>query len=736
MFRNNTVAKCFWSKFAAVFSLVVGFLLCFGLGLSVASANAEDSGTEAERSGITGVYARLSEEITMKYEAALPDGYSLPEMRFSADGKDFSTDEYERASDGKVVFSYYVKPQNISEIVTAKLYALSPTGEKEKIDEKLYSLEKYCLDIIGSEDMKGLSGKKAFAAKMLATSVLKYGKAAKTLVYGTNSETGLGYERYEVKYDGESLPRTKEATQSDEVVWKSAGVSFSSGVSVYFTARVKKKAGVDFEYSITSNGENYLDKDRITVTENGDFVDVKFYSKAVSPVCFKNEMTATVSAAGNRYGGECRYNVNSCVFNNMTNETFGQFVDSVFCYGKAAALYERIDEEDVLFTSSGSIIDGDYTLNTVCNGYEYSIVLPDTTDDCYDTVITDEQSGACKYVLKRGEYYEAFGEIESEATTIDEAVVIGSKAYRVADNERVLRDTDGKASVTENADGGLELTLNSFANEEKLSVYSKKGCLIKLVGSNLICYGSGQKSLYSTVKLSFSGNGTLKTGVVEAKEISFDGLAWYISTGDTATCEYALKAERLDCSATIEITTKNDYGVITGGDVTIKAGGLSVSGATTGVKCRSMSLSDGANVYVNGQNGMLLAGKLSVSEKANIVIDTDDYGIKANEMSLFGTLEITTKNGTALETAIADKNMFKASCSVTIQRADGGKAKIAVKVLSCTELIVRGNFSIIDYKYYFYTDNENNDSEILFDSFGCNDDEWTIKSMYTRGFLT
>ena len=729
MFRINTVAKCFKSKFAAVFSFVVGFLVCLCVGVAEIQANAVGSKAESTAS-ITGIYARLSEEITMRYVASLPDGYSSPEMNFSTPEKAITTCEYEKTVDGEFVFSYAVNPQNFRELVKAELYAANPSGEKEKIDEKSYSLEKYCQGLIKSNDFKGLSGKKAYATKILATSVLDYGNAAENLVYDSGEKQPKN-SQYTIKYDGERLPQTKQAVQSDEVVWKSAGVSFSSGVSVYFTARVKRTENT-LSCSITNDGDEICDRERTIEVDNGDFIDIKFYTKNISPVCFSNELTAQILSDNANYGGKCKYNVNSCIFNNMKNERLGNFVDCVFRYGKAAVLYEHIDEENTVFSGSGSILAGDYTLKTTCNGYEYNVVLPEATADCYDFSVTDEQNGIGKYILKRGEYYEAFGEIASEEITLNNAVIIGKKVFYTPDTEQLVDYSGGTATIATNPEnGGILLTLNKFSTEEKISVYGDKECKIQLIGTNSICHGSGQESLYSTVKLAFCGNGSLKTGVIEAKEVSFDSSVLNIYTGEKRSGEYALKADNVSSTGSIEITTKNDCGILAG-NTTINDGGLTIIGATTGVKGGGLTVGADSIVYIECKNGIELTGKLSVSEKAGITVKADEIGIKAIKTGLSGTLDISTKTGTAIEISQPDKNTFKKTCAVTLTNCN--KAKIGVKVGACDELIVRGTFSIIDYKYYFYTDNANNDSVLTFDNFMLDGEEMPEISGLTKGF--
>ena len=446
----------------------------------------------------------LKDDIVLHYYLSLPDGANPSSIEFSLGGQTTAVSSFSKEETGLYKFSFSgITPQLTFSTVSSVLN-YTENSEIKTFALPDYSVSEYCEKLLLIDLYKDLSPKKLYALKALAVDILKYGKAASALVNGedniqlSQSAEVLALSNEHNENDNILPTKTVETTSDNSVVWTAAGVSFSSCVSVYFKAKVKTADIPSLKFSIRydKNGEFIQSNKVITTPVDEEYSTVKFYSDGISPKFFTAPLQAQIFIAktGKKYGGYCEYSVSSCVYTNIENSKYSDFVKAVFAYGKSAVLYENIDDSE--FTTTGSVEKDDYALTATKDNYNYRIACPSVYSDNYKA----ETSGDSTYklVLNSGYVYDSFGAIETSVPTY---IKIGNKLFK-------SDFTSLPENITATDNGGvLEVILNNYNSSVPLSVCAPNGVNITLNGNNYICYETFQKSVYSPVNVTFSGSG-------------------------------------------------------------------------------------------------------------------------------------------------------------------------------------------------------------------------------------
>ena len=643
----------------------------------------------------------LKDDIVLHYYLSLPDGANPFSLEFSIDGSDAVVSSFSKEENGLYKFSFSgITPQLIFSTVSSVLN-YTENNETKTLALPDYSISEYCEKLLLIDSYEGLSPKKLYALKAVAVDILKYGKAASALVNGEEttrlslSPEVLALSNEHNENDNILPTKTIEATSDKSVIWTAAGVSFSSCVSVYFKAKVKTADIPSLKFSIRydKNGE-FAKSNKVTATPvDEEYSIVKFYSDGISPKFFTAPLQAQIFIAGtgDKYGGYCEYSVSSCVYTNINDGKYSDFVKAVFAYGKSAVLYENIDSLD--FTTTGSVENDDYALTATKDNYNYRIACPSVYSDSYKAEMSAD--GTHKLVLNSGYVYDCFGAIETEIPTY---IKIGNKLF-------TTDFTSLPENITATDDNGvLAITLDNYNSSVPLSVCAPNGVNVSLTGDNKICYETAQKSVYSPVNVTFSGNGNLYSGVIETAELTINNSSLNISTGSSTGGGYALKTA-LSSYGNIDITTNLDYGFEMTGDSRIE-GTLSMSCSETGITGNGplTIIGEETKLSITAKNGIDISNKVTVSNTATADIDADNIGIQAHTVSLKATVRIKTKIGSAIIIDNFDKKSFSKDSYITLKSS--GNALPAVKTKEQSVLILQGNFYISGFEHSFYTETQ------------------------------
>ena len=648
----------------------------------------------------------LKDDIVLHYYLSLPDGANPSSIEFSLGGQTTAVSSLPpKEENGLYKFSFSgITPQLIFSNVSSVLN-YTENGETKTFALPDYSVSQYCEKLLLIDSYEGLSPKKLYALKAVAVDILKYGKAASALVNGEEttrlslSSEVLALSNEHNENDNILPTKTVETTSDNSVVWTAAGVSFSSCVSVYFKAKVKTADIPSLKFSIRydKNGEFMESKSFSETKIDKEYSTVKFYSDGISPKFFTAPLQAQIftTETGEKYGGYCEYSVSSCVYTNIENSKYSDFVKAVFAYGKSAVLYENID--DLVFTTIGSVEKDDYALTATKDNYNYRIACPSVYSDNYKAETSDDST--YKLVLNSGYVYDSFGAIETSVPTY---IKIGSELFK-------SDFTSLPENITATDNGGvLEVILNNYNSSVPLSVCAPNGVNISLTGNNYICYETFQKSVYSPVNVTFSGSGNLYSGIIETAELTIVGEGLVeISTGNATGAGSALKTA-LTSSGRLDIDTKLDYGIeltensfISGSEVNILATTIGITGNYS-----LTVINDFTTLNITSQNGIHIQDKFTASNNTQVFITAKDVGLQANTVALSGKLNITTVTGTAisLNAALARNQSFKSSCKINLSSQNNSSP--AVKIKNCDELILQGKFCIKGYGNSFYTELE------------------------------
>lgn len=583
----------------------------------------------ASSSRITGVSVKLTEGIVLRFRVSLAEELSSPELRVTLNDDSSLLTSFTEEND-ELVFDYYgVTPQRIKDEVTAELFALSSLGEKTLLDSKVCSVKGYCEQLKTREKPSSVSLKQELALKYLATDILKYGRAAEGLVFGEQAANWdiSDEDVFSSAYAGENILASKRAVQSSEVTWLSAGVSFASEIRIYFKARLKKNEGATYDCILN----NDLEVNSILVQEeSGDYLTLKIYSEGIPATMLGDELVARITRNGEPYGGECGYNVNSCIRNGIDNPAYERFAYSLFSYGKSATLYSNVDSASP--TLYGDLSSG-FSQRFGIKAYEYSFDYPELSPERYSIRVTDYSSAKCVYVLKENDPLNAFGSFVSPETTIPAYLVIDGKGYSSSELLSLSTATNGKAEAEYSTANGLTVTLNGFNSTLPLEAYSPKGVTINVTESSSV------GDILSPLKLSLSGQ-SLCCSKFEVGEglISNSGLT--VDTGEQTGAGYALKGV---------VSSKNGYISVTTG---LDGGILALNGSSIGdafVKAKKTAIySDGSltltgDVSLEAEVGVEVLDRLSVSNSEKLVaVTASATGITATRISLKGRIRIVT----------------------------------------------------------------------------------------------
>ena len=642
----------------------------------------------------------LKDDIVLHYYLSLPDGVTSPSLTFSIDGSDAGVSSFSQEENGLYKFSFSgITPQLIFSTVSSILN-YTENGETKTLALPDYSVSEYCENLLLIDLYEGLSPKKLYALKAVAVDILKYGKAASALVNGEETARlslspevlALSNER---NGNDDILPtKTVEATSDKSVIWTAAGVSFSSCVSVYFKAKVKTADIPSLKFSIRydKNGEFVQSKSFSETKVDEEYSTVKFYSDGISPKFFTAPLQAQIFIAGtgDKYGGYCEYSVSSCVYTNISDGKYSDFVKAVFAYGKSAVLYENIDSLD--FTTTGSIENDDYALTATKDNYNYRIACPSVYSDSYKAEMSAD--GTHKLVLNSGYVYDCFGAIETGVPTY---IKIGNKLF-------TTDFTSLPENITATADNGvLAITLNNYNSSVPLSVCAPNGVEIMLNGDNHICYETVQKSIYSPVNVTFSGSGNLYSGVIETAELSINNNSLNISTGSSTGNGYALKTA-FTSSAMVNIDTKLDNAIELTGHSTIKSGEINISNAITGIS-GNYTLAVKDRLKINDCEYGITVDKVNVFENAGCTIINVKTAITAKTLTLGGKLTITDTTGSAIILSDSAEAITFTDASVLTISSTNKVEIAAINMSSFNNLItLKGEINISGYTYGFYTE--------------------------------
>ncbi len=642
----------------------------------------------------------LKDDIVLHYYLSLPDGANPSSIEFSLGGQTTAVSSFSKEENGLYKFSFSgITPQLIFSNVSSVLN-YTENDETKTLVLPDYSVSEYCEKLLLIDSYKYLSPKKLYALKAVAVDILKYGKAASALVNGEEttrlslSSEVLALSNEHNEHDNILPTKTVETTSDKSVIWTAAGVSFSSCVSVYFKAKVKTADIPSLKFSIRydKNGEFIQSNKVITTPVDKEYSTVKFYSDGISPKFFTAPLQAQIFFNDEKYGGCCEYSVSSCIYTNIENSKYSDFVKAVFAYGKSAVLYENID--DLAFIPTGSVENDDYALTATKDNYNYRIACPSVYSDSYKAEIS--RDATYKLVLNSGYVYDGFGAIETDVPTY---IKIGSELFK-------SDFTSLPENITATDNGGvLEVILNNYNSSVPLSVCAPNGVNITLNGNNYICYETSQKSVYSPVNVTFSGSGSISCGVVQINGLTVSGgCSLQISTGETTGSGYALKTTLSSCG-NIDIKTNLDYGFEMTGDSRIERA-LTISCPETGITGNGSLTITGEETKLNitAKNGIDISNKVTVSNSATADINAENIGIQAHTISLKATVTIKTKIGSAIVIDCFDKKSFSQDCYVNLK--SNSNALPAIKAKEQSTLILQGNFYIRGFEYSFYTETQ------------------------------
>ena len=684
----------------AVFILSLCCLLSanffFFTGFFVHAETASDTQSpKLERASVS-----LKDDIVLHYYLSLPDGANPSSIEFSIDGSDAVVSSLpQKEENGLYKFSFSgITPQLIFSTVSSVLN-YTENGEARTLSLPDYSISEYCEKLLLINLYKDLSPKKLYALKAVAVDILKYGKAASALVNGEETaRLSLSSEVLALSNEHnneDKVPSSKnvEETTDDRVIWTAAGVSFSSCVSVYFKAKVKTTDIPSLKFSIRydKNGE-FAESNKVTTTPvDEEYSTVKFYSDGISPKFFTAPLQAQIftTETGEKYGGYCEYSVSSCVNANISDGKYSDFVKAVFAYGKSAVLYENIDSLD--FTTTGSVENDDYALTATKDNYNYSIACPSVYSDNYKAEMSND--GKHKLVLNSGYVYNGFGAIETDVPTY---IKIGNKLFK-------SDFTSLPENITATDNGGvLEVILNNYNSSVPLSVCAPNGVNITLNGNNKICYETAQKSVYSPVNVTFSGNGSISCGVIETAELTINNSFLKISTGNATGNGYALKTA-FTSSAMVNIDTKFDTAIELTGSSTIKSGVINISNAVTGIS-GNFTLTINEQLNISSCEYGITVGKVNVFENASCTIIKVKTAITAKTLELSGKLTITDTTESAIILSGSSEAITFTDASVLTISSTNRVESAAINMSQFADLLtVNGNLVISNYAYGFYT---------------------------------
>ena len=643
----------------------------------------------------------LKDDIVLHYYLSLPDGATPSSIEFSIDGSDAVVSSLpQKEENGLYKFSFSgITPQLIFSTVSSVLN-YTENGEARTLSLPDYSISEYCEKLLLINLYKDLSPKKLYALKAVAVDILKYGKAASALVNGEEiTRLSLSSEVLALSNEHnneDDIPSTKsvEATSDKSVVWTAAGVSFSSCVSVYFKAKVKTADIPSLKFSIRydKNGEFAESKSFSETKIDEEYSTVKFYSDGISPKFFTAPLQAQIFFNDEKYGGYCEYSVSSCVYTNIENSKYSDFVKAVFAYGKSAVLYENID--DLEFTTTGSVENDDYALTATKDNYNYRIACPSIYSDSYKAEMSDDDK--YKLVLNSGYVYKGFGKTKSIETDIPTYIKIGNKLFK-------SDFTSLPENITATDNGGvLEVILNNYNSSVPLSVCAPNGVNITLNGNNKICYETAQKSVYSPVNVTFSGNGSISCGVIETAELTINNSFLKISTGNATGNGYALKTA-FTSSAMVNIDTKFDTAIELTGSSTIKSGVINISNAVTGIS-GNFTLTINEQLNISSCEYGITVGKVNVFENASCTIIKVKTAITAKTLELSGKLTITDTTESAIILSGSSEAITFTDASVLTISSTNRVESAAINMSQFADLLtVNGNLVISNYAYGFYT---------------------------------
>ena len=685
----------------AVFILSLCCLLSanffFFTGFFVHAETASDTQSpKLERASVS-----LKDDIVLHYYLSLPDGANPSSIEFSIDGSDAVVSSLpQKEENGLYKFSFSgITPQLIFSTVSSVLN-YTENGEARTLSLPDYSISEYCEKLLLINLYKDLSPKKLYALKAVAVDILKYGKAASALVNGEEiTRLSLSSEVLALSNEHnneDDIPSTKsvEATSDKSVVWTAAGVSFSSCVSVYFKAKVKTADIPSLKFSIRydKNGEFAESKSFSETKIDEEYSTVKFYSDGISPKFFTAPLQAQIFFNDEKYGGYCEYSVSSCVYTNIENSKYSDFVKAVFAYGKSAVLYENID--DLEFTTTGSVENDDYALTATKDNYNYRIACPSIYSDSYKAEMSDDDK--YKLVLNSGYVYKGFGKTKSIETDIPTYIKIGNKLFK-------SDFTSLPENITATDNGGvLEVILNNYNSSVPLSVCAPNGVNITLNGNNKICYETAQKSVYSPVNVTFSGNGSISCGVIETAELTINNSFLKISTGNATGNGYALKTA-FTSSAMVNIDTKFDTAIELTGSSTIKSGVINISNAVTGIS-GNFTLTINEQLNISSCEYGITVGKVNVFENASCTIIKVKTAITAKTLELSGKLTITDTTESAIILSGSSEAITFTDASVLTISSTNRVESAAINMSQFADLLtVNGNLVISNYAYGFYT---------------------------------
>lgn len=671
----------------------------------------------------------LKDDIVLHYYLSLPDGANPSSIEFSLGGQTTAVSSFSKEENGLYKFSFSgITPQLIFSNVSSVLN-YTENGETKTFVLPDYSVSEYCEKLLLIDLYEGLSPKKLYALKAVAVEILKYGKAASALVNGEET-TRLSLSSEVLALSNEhnnedKVPSSKslEETTDDRAIWTAAGVSFSSCVSVYFKAKVKTADIPSLKFSIRydKNGE-FAESNKVTTTPvDEEYSIVKFYSDGISPKFFTAPLQAQIFIAetGKKYGGYCEYSVSSCVYTNIENSKYSDFVKAVFAYGKSAVLYENIDS--LTFTITGSVEKDDYALTATKDNYNYRIACPSVYSDNYKA----ETSGDSTYklVLNSGYVYDSFGAIETSVPTY---IKIGSELFKP--DFSVLPEN---ITATDN-NGVLEVILNNYNSSVPLSVCAPNGVNIFLTGDNYICYETSQKSVYSPVNVTFSGGGNLYSGVIETAELAANNNSLNISTGNAVGNGYALKTA-FTSSAMVNIDTKFDTAIELTGSSTIKSGEINISNAVTGIS-GNYTLTIKEQLKVSNCKYGITVGKVNVFENAGCTITNAKTAITAKTLELSGKLTIKDTTESAIILSDSAEAITFTDASVLTISSTNKVETAAINMSSFNNLItLKGEINISGYTYGFYTE-ASGQYKAETENFIFNDGSGYRKSSALKGF--
>lgn len=329
----NTEKKGFSVLLSALFFVT---LLCSATGgLFRAVAAHAESGEETN--AIESMQVNLSENIKVRFNAAVPDKATDVSMTFAFNGKEKTVTESTPTSDGRRSFVFDgVTPQHFNDEIKATLVYNDGT---QKTFEKTTSVKEYC-ETLASTDEFGEE------SKTLAVDLLNYGAAAQVYLnedvgHLANADLTEPQKALATSFESVRASLQNDTAFSDEgngdILWQTANLRFDYNVSMIFKFALGE--GITAENLTLKALKEGEEEETALPFEESDGVCLVRYT-ALSVVDFDKSVTVQAYDGETPIGSSLTYSVRSYVSAYADSATpMGKLAQATYVYGKSVEAY-------------------------------------------------------------------------------------------------------------------------------------------------------------------------------------------------------------------------------------------------------------------------------------------------------------------------------------------------------------------------------------------------------------